>query len=818
MSREEQLISLLDEINELFHTGNKTGEIFSEVSRIVSTYYQVPIVAIELYDPENQEMVYMGCSEGTTVSKENVRSPVKRTLSGNVVLTGDHFVARDVSRQFDFLSPLFRKFDIATLVCCPLQSKEGILGTLSVADTRDRDDLLHAAGALKALAGYLGQGLLRGQSGGRDSVSANGYRAIVEDMPGMVCSFLPDGEIVFVNQQYCTYFDKSYEDLVGSNFLDVIPASERAYVQANITSLGFDSPVHSHEHKVQAPHGGIRWQKWTNRAIFNGRGEIIHYHSLGEDITDRKIAELELLDNRAKLDAALNSMQDGLFIADSSGKLIDFNCAWASFSRFESKEECLRKLEEYPDLFEVTFPDGEVAPLEAWALPRALRGETECNVEFIIQRKDTGERWMGSYSFGPVLDTQGIIMGAVVVARDITEEKQREQERRQVEQELRQAQKMESIGHLAGGVAHEFNNILSIIIGYNDFLLDDLPEESSSLRYSKEICDACLRARDVVRQLLTFSRQSGVEKRVLDIGVTIQESLLLVRSSLPANMEIEVNIEENCKAIYGNATQLNQVLINLCTNAADAFSGLGGKIVVDLSNEASGNEHTSLQQEEASGGTVLLAVRDNGAGIEERYLKKIFDPYFTTKEIGKGTGIGLAVVHGIVKSHGGSISLETEPGRGTCFTIKFPAVEEIPEGNNDTGHSVATGHERILVLDDEPAIAALMARHLENMGYEAECFTDPLVALANMKNTSEKYDLIITDMSMPQMMGDIFSREALKVLPDVPVVICTGYSEDISEEQADLLGVRAILLKPVEKHKLSMTLRDILDRDKLLTR
>ena len=387
-------------------------------------------------------------------------------------------------------------------------------------------------------------------------------------------------------------------------------------------------------------------------------------------------------------------------------------------------------------------------------------------------------------------------------------------DRKILEKQLLQAQKMESIGNLAGGIAHEFNNMLAIIMGNNQLIEEELPEESLAREGTEEIRIAGLRASDVVKQLLTFSRQDDAIKKVMDFNFVVQESIKLIRSSIPANIQIEQNISADTYPVIGNETQINQILINLCNNSVDALSEKNGKITIELLNETIDIQQTKHHIMLKPGRYVKLLVSDNGSGMDTEILDRVFDPYFTTKAIGEGTGIGLAVVHGIVERHGGAISVNSEPGRGTTFTIFLPDHEHLIERKVGEQESFPGGDEQILYVDDEPSIAIIGERLLKSLGYRAESATDPLKVLDMIKSDQNKFDLVITDMAMPDMTGDQLISEILKIRREMPTIICTGYSSTISEKEAAEIGAHSYLMKPVDKSELAKVVRRVLDDSK----
>ena len=438
----------------------------------------------------------------------------------------------------------------------------------------------------------------------------------------------------------------------------------------------------------------------------------------------------------------------------------------------------------------------------------ATTGEKQ-SIDMPLKRKNAPPVWV-SAAIKADLDGSGVATQWRVELMDITVQRKAETEKSRLREQLQQAQKMETIGTLAGGIAHEFNNILSIIIGNNELVKDDLPEWSHTREYTEEIRKAGLRARDVVRQLLTFSRQDAARREPIDMDSVVKDSLSLIRSSFPRNIDIEATIGEDVGTIVGNATQINQLLINLCANAVDALPSEKGVISIDVCNETIGDNAT-LRPRQPPGRYVRLTVRDNGSGMDAETRDRIFEPYFTTKDIGKGTGIGLSVVHGIVERHHGTISVDSAPGEGSAFTMLFPARGSAVAKTPKAEEPLPTGSERILFVDDEAAILKLSTRRLENLGYTVDGHTDPQAALKRFKAHPEAYDLIITDMAMPKMTGANLIAEVLKIRPDVPTMICTGYSEKISKEKAAKIGIRSFAMKPLDRTNFAETVRKVLD-------
>ena len=424
------------------------------------------------------------------------------------------------------------------------------------------------------------------------------------------------------------------------------------------------------------------------------------------------------------------------------------------------------------------------------------------------RRKD-GTKIFLEIEESPILDENGKTVLIAGAARDITAKRLAEEEKEKLETQLRQSQKMEAIGTMAGGIAHDFNNILSIILGNAEMAIRDVPEWHPVKEILDEVRQACLRAKDVVRQLLHFSRKSEMQLRPLDIGVILRESLKLIRSTLPSNIEIRQDFDEDIWTILGDPTQLNQILINLSTNAADAIGNEGGILSVSLENIEITRHDPKLNLE--PGRYVKISIRDTGAGITAEVMERIFDPYFTTKEVGRGTGMGLTVVHGIVETHNGRINASSTPGKGTAFEVFFRSVDATPVDEVQAKNTLPHGRETILFVDDENAIVKLNKARLEGLGYQVIGTADPHEALELFRHKSIQFDLVITDMTMPNMMGDELAAEIMTIRPDIPIILCTGFSGRISEEQALENGIRAFVMKPFGINELAETVRKVLD-------
>jgi signal transduction histidine kinase/ActR/RegA family two-component response regulator len=379
------------------------------------------------------------------------------------------------------------------------------------------------------------------------------------------------------------------------------------------------------------------------------------------------------------------------------------------------------------------------------------------------------------------------------------------------ERQMQQVLKLQAIGTLAGGIAHDFNNILFPIIGYTEITMDDVPADSPSHRNLEEILKAANRARELVQQILTFSRQNGRERKPVRVQVIVREALRLLRASIPKTIDIRSDLDEDCNAIMGDPTQIHQVVMNLCTNAYQAMQETGGTLEIRLEQTQIGYEETVKRAGIKMGPHLLLTVRDEGVGMEPAVMDRIFEPYYTTKEPGKGTGLGLSVIHGIVKNHGGFITVESSAGKGSVFHVHLPTLDDVEADVEKTARATKSGgNERILLVDDEPQIVAMGKKLLEKLGYRVTAQTSSVEALETFARQPHQFDLVITDMTMPNMTGDQLARSIWDTRPGIPVILCTGYNEMMSEDKAIAMGICKFILKPIEKDELALAIRSAL--------
>ena len=403
----------------------------------------------------------------------------------------------------------------------------------------------------------------------------------------------------------------------------------------------------------------------------------------------------------------------------------------------------------------------------------------------------------------------------VVSLLDITEKKQAEQRWRNLEKQLLKSQKMEAIGTLAGGIAHDLNNILSPILGYADMIMRASNPKGSLYQRSEKIQKAALRAADLVSQVLSFNRGEAEEKRIIRLHPVAKEALKLLRGSIPSTIRIVDRVDRNCSSVYADPTQIHQVLMNLCTNAYHAMEVSGGELIVGLGQKVlSRADMVSYPNLSCGDGLYLvLEVSDTGCGMTEDVVERIFDPYFTTKEEGKGTGLGLATAYGIVQSCSGDIRVKSTPGVGTCFTVLFPAVQGdvgIEKLYLDHGRCMAGSGEHLLVVDDDPDIALMCKEGFELLGYQVDAFSSSREALAFFTENHGAIDLVVTDQTMPELTGLDLARSMLKIKKDLPIILCSGYAGAVNKTLVEKAGIQRFVMKPVAVESLSRDIQQLL--------
>ena len=531
--------------------------------------------------------------------------------------------------------------------------------------------------------------------------------------------------------------------------------------------------------------------------VFDKDGKFTHFQGFNIDISERKQAE-------RNYHSLFEKMLDGFalheIIVDAAGDPIDYrflavNPAFERMTGLKGAELVGRTILE-------VLPDTERRWIKTYGRV-ALTGQSTHFDDYAAA--------FGKYF--EVTAYQPAPGQFACIFIDVTEKKVAEKEKKKLQAQLQQAQKMEAIGTLAGGIAHDFNNILGAVLGYAEMARDDCPTDSLVAQDLDQIIKAGLRAKDLVKQILAFSRQAENEKIPLQPAVIIRETLKMLRSSLPSTISIKQDLAGDAGLILADPTQIHQIIMNLCTNAYHAMEENGGILSLSLGRHSLGEEDLAGHPQAQPGDFIHIAIGDTGKGIQPDIRNKIFDPFFTTKEIGKGTGMGLSIVDGIVKSYGGFVFCDSRVGEGSVFHISLPVLqgddalaEEYPV------ETVLIGGERILFIDDEEMLSEMGQNMLQRLGYQVTVRRSSLEALTTFQNQPDAYDLVITDQTMPGMTGIDLARRMLQLRPDLPIILCTGYSSLISEDKAKSAGIRGFALKPLAKKDLAVLIRRVLGK------
>jgi len=606
---------------------------------------------------------------------------------------------------------------------------------------------------------------------------------------------MEDGLFLDINESFTRLTGFTREDVIGNTSLEINIWHDPADRQKLVERLKQQGSYENLEAQFRRKDGSIGTGLMSAR-VLTIKG-VPHIISITRDITERKQAEFE----RQRLMSAIKQSGEIVVITDINGTIQFVNPMFETVTGYSQDEV----IGQNPRILK-SGHHGQVFYETLWET--ILAGKLWTGR--IINKRKNGTLYTNECSISPVKKENGEVVNFVWIARDITKQLE-------IEKGFAQAQRMDSIGSLAGGIAHDFNNILFPILGMSEILLEDLSPESPEYEYTQEIFRAAKRGRDLVKQILVFSRKSEHEKLPVRVQQVLKEVLKLVRSTIPSNIEISEYTQIDCGLVMADPTQVHQIAMNLITNAYHAVEQTGGKISVGLT-EANLAGDNLVRAHLIPGKYAVLSISDTGSGIDPMVMDKIFEPYFTTKAKGKGTGLGLSVVYGIVKEYQGDIKVFSEVGKGTTFDVYLPIMEKSSEVVTvlET-EKYETGNERILLVDDEEPIARLEKQMLERLGYRVIFRINSVEALEAFKANPDAFDLVLTDMTMPNMTGDQFARELISIRPDIPIIICTGFSEKISQKKANDFGIKGFLMKPIIKSEMARMIRKVLDEAKSST-
>ncbi|MEN6320957.1 MAG: PAS domain S-box protein [Syntrophaceae bacterium] len=626
--------------------------------------------------------------------------------------------------------------------------------------------------------------------------SENLYRSVIDNIKDTFYRADTDGKLIMISPSGTTLLGyDTVEEMIGLDIAKSIYVNpnDRKKILSAIVERGF---VTDFEVKLRRRDGTPVEVSTSSHKYFDENGLLLGIEGILRDISERKNAEKALRNSEERFSKAFHISPAPTIISTlDNGRYIDVNNAFLSMLGYSREEMIGRTASELNVWANI---DDRKKAAQKLVEQDFLRGEL-----LHLQTKSGDIRYVLVSTEIITLNEQEFILS---IFYDITDQ-------RRLETHLRQTQKMEAVGTLAGGIAHDFNNILSAVIGYTEMALGESTIGERPRRYLEQIYKAGERAKDLVKQILTFSRKQEQERKPVLVAPIIKEGIKLLRSSLPTTITITKNITDVSVMILSDPTQIHQVLMNLCTNAAHAMREKGGILNIQLIRERVDHERPLHPFNLGIGDHAKLTVSDNGHGIDASVMERIYDPFFTTKALGEGTGLGLSVVYGIVRDHGGAIDIISEPGKGTTVNVFFP-LEDMEIPLPEQVHELTQGGtERILFVDDEAALAELGSVMLTSLGYHVTSRTSSIEGLEAFRARPHGFDLVITDMTMPNMRGDDLARELLKIRPDIPVILCTGFSEMISEEKAKTIGIRRLVMKPIFKENIASVIREVLDND-----
>ncbi len=581
------------------------------------------------------------------------------------------------------------------------------------------------------------------------------------------------------------------EKIVGQPFHQLFEEGDRESVKNLLDRLCSDGSGFSGEMALSRKSGKRFHAFLSLTPIRDARNNLSAFLAVAIDITIRKNYERALGESEENVRAILDASAMVAMLATTEGRVLAINRQGAELFGVDHHQVLGQSVYDF-------FPSS-IAEHYRSGTEEVLAGGQACR----FQSEHEGR--LLSIQVAPVKDREGGVVRLAVLAQDISREID-------LERRLQHAQRMEALGTLAGGIAHDFNNILSPILGYTEIAMEVIPSDSRAQRMLRHVLTAAGRARELVQHILSFSRRAETEKRPLQVQVVAKEALKLLRASIPSTISIRTEYNADSTAIMADAAEIHQIVMNLCTNAYYAMRDDGGTLFVGIDEVDLEDPFSVCGAKIPPGRHLRLRISDTGKGIEPDIANKVFEPYFTTKEKGEGTGMGLAMVHGIVTDHEGCIALNSEVGVGTTFDVYFPVLAEPGQVQTEVPEVVTPrGTERIMFVDDERDIVNMAGTMLANLGYEVETFTDSASAWEAYERDPEAWDLVLTDHTMPHMTGAELARKILRLTPDEPVILCTGFSEMIGEEQALSMGIRAFLLKPLRMADLAGTIRAVLE-------
>ncbi|HOO45270.1 MAG TPA: PAS domain S-box protein [Deltaproteobacteria bacterium] len=638
------------------------------------------------------------------------------------------------------------------------------------------------------------------------------YRLLAENIRDVIWVLDLDLNYTYISPSVTRMRGYSAQELMNRGLKDVLKPESFAMVQ-EVFRQEIEKERSGQRHdefwsrslevELRRKDGTFIWSEVIASFMRNEDGRVTHIIGVSRDISQRKQAETALKESEERFRKMAEASPAVFWMVSPDRRKVIY--VSPAFERIYGRT--CETLYRDPSLwFEVIHPE------DRGRLPQVTSEDQgkELDLEYRITRPDGTIRWIHDRS-SPIFDDNNELILVSGIMEDITENKKTEEERKLYETRLNRAQKMEAIGTLAGGIAHDFNNILSAIIGYTELSLDDIDRASPLYANLQEVLRAGDRAKDLVRQILTFSRQVDMERRPVRMHLIVKEALKLLRSTIPSTIRIHQEIDTRSGAVFADPTQIHQVIMNLCTNAYHAMADRGGELRVCLAPKYIDAGFCASHPHLAEGPHIRLSVYDTGCGISSAIIERIFDPFFTTKDKGKGTGLGLATVHGIVTDLGGEITVSSTPGSGSSFHVYLPRLETDIREKDLTEESVPAGNnEHILLVDDEEAILQFGKHMLEQLGYSVSTAHASTTALEMFNRNPAQFDLVITDQTMPNMTGEKLASNLLLLRPDIPIILMTGHSETITAQKAAQQGIRCFMEKPFSRFEIGTAIHEAL--------
>lgn len=809
LQRQSEAIHALMQDNDLFDGDFNLA--ISKITEVMAEATYTERVSVWLYEEGHQRIRCMDLyersqrrhSEGQCLISADFPSYVSTHQQGNVIAVEDVF---EDSRTIEIPEDYFRSNNIVSLLDAPIWIEDGIRGILcfeQVGETRtwapEEERLAGTVAMLIALCHAISAQLKTEE---RLRESEQRFRNIIDtSFDGIIIH--DAGRIIDINENPLRYLGYERNEVIGSNLLDFFAPGYVKDAAENLRSVIENPAVESGrlETRIVGRSGKEYDVEYFSRAT-QYHGKYVRVVAF-RDITERKEAERTLRESEFRFRTFYNSNPEGVLLMGLNGEILDLNRALIRKSGYQPQEVVNRHFSE--------FVPAEYHQLAEKSILSIKSGILQDKLPELAYIKKDGTIFPISINGWIVTDEESHPLLIGVFIHDLSQEKKLIEEKEVLMSQLIQSQKMEAIGTLAGGIAHDFNNILGAIIGYTELTLLEEPTDQKTKRatYLNRVLDAGKRAKDLVQQILRFSRRDETTMQILSISPLLKETTRLLRSTLPKTIQIEQRIQVEDDTIYGDSTQIHQIIMNLCTNAYHAMRDTGGVLTLTLEKGRLLTPREFLSLKVPPGEYVKLSVSDTGQGIDPQTIQRVFEPYFTTKPLNEGTGLGLSVTLGIVRGHGGLIDLQSKVGEGTRFDVYFPlAHAESAETVKSESRLPLGNMERILIVDDELLFLDVLRESLNLLGYRVTTHQSSLKALEAFKHNPDQFDILVTDQSMPEMTGVQLVAEVRKFNKDIPIILCTGFSETVSEESAAHYGISKFIMKPVSTSDLARAVHE----------